>query len=49
VIFFKFINLRHLLFPNTGLDSKDIVGNVPEPWAVCTWTNGHLRTCTLIY
>jgi hypothetical protein len=27
-----------LLLPNTGLDSKDIVGNAPELCALCTWT-----------
>jgi hypothetical protein len=27
-----------LLFPKTGLDFKDIVGNVPELCALCTWT-----------
>ena len=27
-----------LLLPNTGLDFKDRVGNVPELCALCTWT-----------
>ena len=27
-----------LLLPSTGLDSKDIVCNVPELCALCTWT-----------
>jgi hypothetical protein len=27
-----------LLLPNTGLDSKDIVGKVTELCALCTWT-----------
>ena len=27
-----------LLLPNTGLDSKDRVGIVPELCALCTWT-----------